>query len=83
MDLDLSLIERLGGWAAVMAMVRWMMSRQDRMLDNQEKSVEALQSAIDAFHAFQMEEKGVHDRLERVQEEILEEVRGLKPTLHT
>jgi len=83
MDLDISLLERLGGWVAVLAMVRWMMARQDRMLDNQDKAVTALQSSIDTFRAFQATEEDVHERLERTQAEILDEVRSLKPTLHS
>lgn len=27
-------IERLGGWGAVLLIVRWMMSRQDRLIDS-------------------------------------------------
>lgn len=83
MDLDISLLERLGGWVAVLAMVRWMMARQDRMLDNQDKAVTALQASIDTFRAFQATEEDVHERLERTQAEILDEVRSLKPTLRT
>lgn len=79
---NLEWIERLGGWAAVLVVVRWMMSRIDRMIDNQDRSVAAMKAAIDAFQGFQSSEEETHARLIETQREILEQIRDLKPS-HT
>ena len=34
-------VERLGGWAVVVVIGRWMMLRMDRMFDNLTRSVDA------------------------------------------
>jgi hypothetical protein len=75
-------IERLGGWAAVLLVVRWMMSRFDRMIDSQDRAVAAMKSAIDAFQRFQSIEEETHARLIETQREILDQIRELKPS-HT
>lgn len=78
--LDLAWIERLGGWAAVLVVVRWMMSRLDRMIDNQDRSVTAMQSAIATFENFQTIEAEAHGRLIETQKEILDQLRDMKAT---
>ena len=80
---NLEWVERLGGWAAVLVVVRWMMSRIDRMIDNQDRSVEGLKSAIDSFQRFQSVEEETHARLIETQREILDQIKDLKTTTAT
>ena len=51
-------VERFGGWAVVLAVVRWMMARIDRLIDTFER-------AIDTFHGFEREERKVHEEILR------------------
>lgn len=77
---DWQLLERFGGWVAVLAVVRWMMIRIDKMIDNQDRSVTALKSAIDSFQRFQVIEEEAHRNLLSTQREILEQIRDLRTT---
>lgn len=77
---DWQLIERFGGWVAVLAVVRWMMVRIDKMIDNQDRSVEALRDAIKNFQSFQAGEEETHNLLLSTQREILEQIRDLRTT---
>lgn len=64
-------IERLGGWGVVLLVVRWMMSRMDRMIDN-------LQSTASAFVEFRQEFHQYRQDDERVHGQIVQELQGLR-----
>lgn len=56
-------IERLGGWAAILLVVRWMMTRLDKLIDS-------FQGAIEVFREFEYEERKTHDVILKSQEQI-------------
>jgi hypothetical protein len=64
-------IERLGGWAVVLIIVRWMMSRIDRLL-------EGFLKALDQFQIFENEERRTHRAIVETQERILAELQRLR-----
>lgn len=64
-------VERLGGWAVVLIIVRWMMSRIDTM-------IEGWQRALDQFARFEEHEESVHKEIVQTQRDILTELRTLK-----
>jgi hypothetical protein len=64
-------VERLGGWAVVLLVVRWMMMRMDRMIDGWE-------TVVTGFNAFQSTERDHHSEMLRTQRDILAAIRELK-----
>ena len=70
----LAWVERLGGWAVVLLIVRWMMSRIDKL-------IEGFSGALKNFQEFEIEERRMHgniietqDRIIQTQEHILDVV---------
>ena len=57
-------IERLGGWAVVLLIVKWMMARIDSLITG-------FDGALDVFREFQVEEREMHQELVRTQEKII------------
>lgn len=49
-------VERLGGWGVVLLVVRWMMTRIDKLITN-------LETAIKSFQAFEAAEEAVHTQV--------------------
>lgn len=70
-DIPQAILQDATGWAAVLFIVRWMMSRMDRLIDNNEKS-------ISAFQRFQEQEEHTHQALVETQERILDEIKDIK-----
>lgn len=70
-DISGTILQDATGWAAVLFIVRWMMSRMDRLIDNNEKS-------ISAFQRFQEQEERTHQALVDTQERILSELKDIK-----
>jgi hypothetical protein len=70
-EIPASILQDATGWAAVLFIVRWMMSRMDRLIDNNDKS-------ITAFQKFQEQEERTHQALVDTQERILSELKDLK-----
>ena len=65
------ILKDFGGWAAVLLIVRWMMSRMDRLIDS-------MQVSISTFQKFQENEEKTHADLIETQREILEQVKELR-----
>ncbi len=70
-DIPQTILQDATGWAAVLFIVRWMMSRMDRLIDNNEKS-------ISAFQRFQEQEERTHQALVETQERILSKLEDIK-----
>jgi hypothetical protein len=68
-------IERLGGWGVVILVVRWQMTRMDRMLDGLDKSVSMFAESLSTFQEFERESRRVHDIIVSTQREILEAIK--------
>lgn len=66
-------VERLGGWAVVLIVVRWMMSRSDQTVDG-------MADAIARFRSFEDEEKDVHHKITSTQDTIAATVQSLGET---
>lgn len=75
-DIPQTILQDATGWAAVLFIVRWMMSRMDRLIDNNEKS-------ISAFQRFQETEERTHQALVETQQRILDEIKDIKTHTHT
>lgn len=73
-DFDLALLKDIGGWAVVLLIVRWMMSRIDKLIASSDSNMRA---AIDEFREFRVQETKEQAALQRSQIEILESVRRL------
>ncbi len=70
-DVPQAILQDATGWAAVLFIVRWMMSRMDRLIDNNEKSVSA-------FQRYQEQEERTHQALVETQERIRDEIKDIK-----
>ena len=62
-EVALQWVERIGGWAVVLLIVRWMMARMDRQGDHVEALIAQFSEAIKVFRDGQMEEERVHSRI--------------------
>jgi len=63
-------VERLGGWAVLVYIVAGMMRRQDKVID-------ALKDAVDAFSGFRADLNAHNRAVERTQKETLYELRAM------
>jgi hypothetical protein len=67
-------IERLGGWAVVLVIVRWMMQRIDQGQKDAREDRALFREALDAFKSYQASEDRVHAdinaSLERVEGKV-------------
>lgn len=73
-DFDLTLLKDIGGWAVVLLIVRWMMTRIDNLIASSEANMKA---AIEEFREFRVQETKEHAALQHSQTEILEGMRRL------
>lgn len=68
-------VERLGGWAVVLVVVRWMMSRIDRTISGLEKSVATFSEALATFREYEQAEVEAHREIASSQQRILDELK--------
>lgn len=61
----------LGGWGVVLLIVRWMMTRIDKLIAASDANMVA---AISEFRAFRMQEQEQHAALEEGQRRILDQL---------
>lgn len=64
-------VERLGGWGVVLLIVRWMMTRIDKM-------IEGWSAALEQFARFEKSEEELHQRIVSTQYEILKSIEQLR-----
>jgi hypothetical protein len=69
--LDPALLQDVGGWAVVVLVVRWMMTRMDADRASSNRHFEAL---ITEFKEWRVQEAEQHRSLERTQAEILSRI---------
>jgi hypothetical protein len=62
---SLDWVERLGGWAAILLVVRWMMTRLDKLIDS-------FQETIATFRTFEAEERKTHEAIMESQKAIID-----------
>jgi len=58
-------VERLGGWAVVLIIVRWMMTRIDSLING-------FTSALESFRTFETEERQMHSKILETQDTIIQ-----------
>lgn len=68
-------VERLGGWGVVLLVVRWMMSRHDKMTEALTDSNRALTDSVAAYGEFQRTNDDAHRQIVHTLEEIRDAVR--------
>ncbi len=56
-------VERLGGWACVLIIVKWMMSRMDKLIDNLTKTAGAFSDFHKEFHTYKRDDSRVHEQI--------------------
>lgn len=71
-----SFLQDATGWAAVLFVVRWMMTRMDRLIDG-------MQISIDAFQKFQGSSEHAHRELLETQKAILEQIQEIRSSKET
>ena len=69
---DLQWVERLGGWGAILLIVRWMMARLDKMIDS-------FQSAVVTFGDYEAEGRAAHNVIIEQQKRILDSIKEIAP----
>lgn len=71
MDFDLALVRELGGWAVVLIIVRWMMTRIDAQIASSDRQTTAI---VCEFKAWRDQEAEQHRALEEGQRQILKAI---------
>ena len=73
-------VERLGGWAVVVMIVRWMLASQKDLIKTLTRAVDAFQEFEKAEEIHHVDQTTAMAKIVETQKEILAELRELRAT---